>query len=260
MTVLSYLKRIADNAVLNDTEKSSIDTSRKTLESRLEYHFDDELFDKFIFGSSTRGTILPRKMDSKSDIDYMVVFSEDSYKPATYLNKLKLFAEKYYSTSLKYQSFPTIALELNHIKFELVPAIKSYYGYQIPSSTSNYSDWVTTAPNDFNQILTRANVNNKSLIKPLVRLVKYWNAKNEYVFESYLLEKRIVEMSFWNCSDLKDYFYTTIENLSLGINDAQWKKDKLNKAKEVVKKTKEYERDSMPYFAESEIKKIIPEL
>src|SRR5260370_9100413 len=45
----------------------------------------------FRFGSSTRGTILPRSMDEQSDIDYMVVFSDGSATPQTYLNRLKSF-------------------------------------------------------------------------------------------------------------------------------------------------------------------------
>lgn len=47
----------------------------------------------FRFGSSTRGTILPRSMDEQSDIDYMIVFNENNATPQTYLNRLKTFVE-----------------------------------------------------------------------------------------------------------------------------------------------------------------------
>jgi hypothetical protein len=73
-----------------------------------------------------------------------------------------------------------------------------------------------------------------------------------------LLEKKIVEMSFWYCTDLKDYFFAAIDSLSLGIWDTQWKKDKLSKAKDIVRNTKEFESKGMPYSAEEEIKKLIP--
>lgn len=262
MTVLSHLRNTSSNAVLNGTEKSSINTSIATLERRLGYYFTaSDISEKFKFGSSTRGTILPRNMDSHSDIDYMIVFSNSDYKPATYLNWLKKFVNTYYSSSEIYQSSPTIVLELGHIKFDLVPAIDDYWAaYQIPASASDYLEWVATDPNDFNQSLTDKNTNHNSLIKPLIRLVKYWNALNGYVFESYSLEKEIINMSFWLCDDLKEYFYEVINNLEVGYYAAEWRKSKINRAKNIVNNTKELEADNMPYSAETEIKKLIPEI
>jgi len=261
MTVLSHLKNISGSAVLNDAEKSSINTSIVTIESRLSYYFGSEICENFKFGSSTRGTILPRNMDSNSDIDYMIVFIDNSYKPATYLNKLKNFVIKYYSTSEIYQSSPTIVLELSHIKFDLVPAIDDYLtAYKIPAPASDYLEWISTDPNDFNQSLIDKNTNNHSLIKPLIRLIKYWNSQNSYVFDSYLLEKKIINMSFFLCGDLKEYFYNAIENLDVDYYTAQWKKNKIDRAKNIVTKTMEYEDNDMPYAAEDEIKKLIPQI
>jgi hypothetical protein len=75
----------------------------------------------------------------------MIVFdtSEGQKKPQTYLNRLRRFAELKYSTSEVFQSSPTIVLSLNHISFELVPAIYNY-GYQIPSPASSWEEWMST--------------------------------------------------------------------------------------------------------------------
>lgn len=259
MTVLSYLRKVANEAFLNGSEKDSIDKSISTLESRLKSYYGSNISENFRFGSSTRGTILPRSMDANSDIDYMVVFSNDEYKPNTYLNNLKRFVKTYYGRSEIYQSSPTIVLELSHIKFELVPAIDDYWSaYKIPAKASDYSDWTATDPNDFNESLTSANKSNKNLIKPLVRVVKYWNSQNGYVFDSYDLEKELVDKFYFLCYDLKDYFYSAMSSLELGYFDAQWKKDKLTRAKDIIRRTKQYEADDMPYTAEDEIKKLIP--
>lgn len=52
--------------------------------------FSNEVVEKKIFGSYVRGTILPRKVDEKSDVDIMIVFNNPyGYKPQTFLNKLK---------------------------------------------------------------------------------------------------------------------------------------------------------------------------
>ena len=75
MTVYTHLTTLVSELVLSDTEKISINTSITTLSSRLNTYFGNGIPEHFQFGSNTRGTILPRKADSNSDIDYMVVFN-----------------------------------------------------------------------------------------------------------------------------------------------------------------------------------------
>ena len=257
MSVLGYLQTRASNAVLSTTERSSIATSISTLQNRLKSYFPTELSEHFRFGSSTRDTILPRSMDEYSDIDYMVVFKEGDNTPQTYLDRIKRFVSYYYSSSEISQSGPTIMLDLNHIKFDLVPALKRAWGtgYQIPN---RQSDWQDTDPNDFNQALETANKNNAYLLKPTIRLAKFWNADNNFVYDSFLFEKWIMGQSFWNVSNQRDYLFTVIDNLVTYNISEQWRRDKIERAKKVVAKTRELERDDMPYGAEAEIKKIIP--
>ena len=96
MSVNTHLVSLASNLVLSDTENLSISTSMNTLAVRLEGYFGSGIIKHFQFGSSIRGTILPRKADSNSDIDYMIVFNtlDGQKKPQTYLDRLKTFAEK----------------------------------------------------------------------------------------------------------------------------------------------------------------------
>ena len=49
------------------------------------------------------------------------------------------------------------------------------------------------------------------------------------------------------------------EGLPSGYGKAQSKQDRIARLKEIVKKTKDYEAQDMPYSAETEIKKAIPE-
>ena len=264
MSVLGYLENLASNAILSDDEKSSIETSISTLQSRLNNYFGDELKEHFKFGSSTRGTILPRNMDSESDIDYMIVFDDDTYKPQTYLDKLKRFAEAKYSTSEIHQSSPTVVLKLNHIKFELVPAIDkgfySYHSYYIPDKASDNNDWIPTDPNGFNDKLTDKNQNNNCLIKPMIRLVKYWNALNRPSFYSYLLETNIVDKSYFYCNNLKEYFYNYMENFSNSNNYSDSLNKKIEKMHKIIKETKDLESQDYQYSAEEKIKELLPEV
>ncbi|WP_434661475.1 nucleotidyltransferase [Paraburkholderia sp. A3BS-1L] len=255
MSVLNFLTGLASNAVLSSAEQSSITTSIATLQARMEQHFDRGVIKRhFRFGSSTRGTILPRSMDEQSDIDYMIVFSDNNATPQTYLNRLKTFVEKRYGSSEIYQSSPTIVLELNHIKFDLVPATMTLFGdLMIPNGTGG---WRGTNPNDFNSTLEAKNKANNSLIKPTIRLFKYWNAASGFPFESFEMEKWVCGLSFWWQSNQKDYFFAVIENLSTNWSYAQWVNNEIVRAKATIANIKRYERGGLPATAEAETRKL----
>lgn len=255
MSVLSFLMGTASAAVLSSREQQSITASIATLQSRMALHFEPgAIKDHFRFGSSTRGTILPRSMDERSDIDYMVVFSDNDATPQTYLNRLRTFVERRYGSSEIYQSSPTIVLELNHIKFDLVPATTNWYGeLRIPDGSGG---WTTTNPNDFNAALESKNKNHSSLIKPTIRLFKYWNAASGFPFQSYEMERWVCGLGFWWASNQRDYFVSVIENLSTDSSYAQWVNNEITRARKIVAEVKEYERREMPASAEEAVKRL----
>lgn len=261
MSVNTYLSDLASDLVLSTKEKESITTSINSLETRLISYFGNDIKEKFKFGSYTRGTILPRKVDNDSDIDYMIVFdNSNNYKPQTFLDRLKRFAEAKYSTSEIYQSSPTIVLELNNIKFELVPAYKNCNTYYIPNGNGG---WMETNPNNFNSKLTEANNNNSYKIKPLVRLIKHWNVNvNYHDLTSYKIEERIaynMTYSYYSCTSYIDYAKRAFDELKkITYNSSIL--NRINRAIERIDKALEYENDGMPYSALSEIKKVFPEV
>lgn len=256
MSINSYLASRASNAILSDAEQASINTSIGALKGRLGIYFGATLTTHFRFGSSARGTILPRKMDESSDIDYMVVFNDGGFNPQTYLNRLRKFADTYYSSSEFKQSSPSITLELNHIKFDLVPAVTNIWGggYRIPSSQTTWQD---TNPNDFNSSLISKNIDNHFMIKPTIRLLKFWNALNGYVFESFLLEKWVVQQSYWLARTQRDYFFQSIDKLPVP-SDTQWRREKVERAKKIIAKARALDAQGFPYLAQAEIQKLIP--
>jgi len=260
MSVSTYLDGLASTLLLSETEKSNVSTSINTLSSRLSSYFSSDMKQNFLFGSYTRTTILPRKADSNSDVDYMIVFDNaDRLKPQTFITRLKKFAEKYYSSSEIHQSYPTVVLELNHIKFDLVPAYGDYYSYYIPSPYNSYIEWIGTNPRELNDRVDEKNKNDNYKIKPLIRLVKYWNAANDRVFTSYELEQLLISNIYIYCFSLKDYLFKAFENFN-PYSFPEYKKNKIERAQRVIAKVKEYEQSDMPYSAEEEIKNILPSL
>lgn len=263
MTVNSYLTNLASGSIVRDTEKASTQKSIGILKTRLNKYFGTGLSDQLIFGSYSRGTILPRRMDKNSDIDYMIVFSDNDAKPQAYLDRLRRFVVAYYPSSSITQSNPTIVLSLNHIRFELVPAIKTYWSdLQIPAKASAYSDWIDTDPTGFNDKLISANQSHDNLIKPLVRLAKYWNAKNGYVFDSYKLEQEVVDHGFFLASlfngQLKNYFFDFMGELDAGWGAAQWRTQRIEQLHKLIALAKEYDSKGLDTQATSYIKRILP--
>lgn len=251
-----YLNYLAVKSIIKDEEKKDIQKSVNTLFQRLKsYDRDKNQIDKYlIFGSYKRGTIISRDFDDNSDIDIMVVFGKkfegfsnfgfanEIKKPQTYLNYLKEFAESSYSRSEIYQSHPTIVLELNHIKFELIPAISDdFKNFQIPNKQDWYhtQDWITTNPNDLDGALE-----NNQKLRRLVRVAKIWNAKQGHIYPSYELEKWIIKHSFRFNGDLAQYFYTFCELLPISCDLSQNKKNKIEKLKEKIKKAQLYNNSS----------------
>lgn len=263
MSVNSYLTNLADKLIIRDSEKESIGNSFEVLGSRLKNYFGNQVGGISQFGSYQRNTILPRHYDNNSDVDIMIQFREAGYTPQRYLNKLKEFARKWYSSSEIYQDNPTVVLELNHIKFDLVPCISSdniLNPYLIPAPASNNEKWIHTSPFVFNEKLTEKNRRHNSHIKRLIRLMKLWNKWGSSVYSSFELERMIVDTGFWGCllcgsNQLKDYFFEFVTSLNSYSLPYQYQREKVMKLVGKVQDIKMYETYS-PEIAESKVKSI----
>jgi hypothetical protein len=204
--------------------------------------------------------MLSRAVDEESDIDYMVVFQDGSYHPQTYLNWLKNFVEFYYQSSEIYQSSPSIVLDLNHIKFDIVPATQSpFYGIQIPAPSSAFTTWMYTSPDDFKKQFEWRNIQTDGKLKRLVRLIKTWNVYAGKVYPSFELEKRVMDSADFGVDrSLKYGFYNAIQRLDLPWAEAKWRQDELARAKEIVLETIGLERMLRIQDAETLIQELIP--
>lgn len=211
----------------NTTERDKIKSSLSHLEGVLKNKLGNEISEIIRFGSFTRNTILPRKYDPQSDVDLMVVFKDDSKKPETYRTKLRDVLDQAYPNSLSKKDFPVVKLELNHIMFDLVPAIKKAklwngYNYYIPNRNNFLDDWQITYPNDINEAIQNKNQQyGNNIVRNVIRLCKHWNASAKYPFESYVLEKWIIDRWFFPGDNLYDKFLSVLTDL---VYDKAYKK------------------------------------
>lgn len=218
MDLNSYLEQLIVALTPPKSEGDKMSASARIITDRLEEYFGEDIYDVRFFGSYDRGTNLPRMIDNKSDIDLMVLFGDENLKPQTLLSKLKEFANKFYHNSDVYQDKPTIVIEMAKAQFDLVPAIFEENGNNIKTSIPEFSkqsqNWLVTNSEKQKLDLFLKNRQEKGRIRPLIRLVKYWNVVNNYPWASYTIESFIINRSYPNCTSLKDYLFEVIDDMS----------------------------------------------
>lgn len=232
-----YLRNLAASYYLknNSDEIAAINASLKNLFSNLDKELGRLIKRRLVFGSYDRDTILPRKFDSKSDVDIMVVFNHTDYErtPETYRAWLKNFADKFYKNkygSEVVKSFPTVAIRLDHIHYDLVPAKEEALWHSTSISIPGNLGWRTTDPNDIKQRLVEANTKYNNVVRPIIRILKAWNCYNDFPYDSYLLELEITGMNFLNDNVQSGLFYA-VGQLNTSWSDPQSKREKLQSLK-----------------------------
>lgn len=229
MASINYrLQNIASDLFIKygSTERKYIVDKIDIITTNLKSYFGRDLKEILVFGSFKRDTILPRNFDEHSDIDILVVFNnaEREYTPETYRTRLKKFAEYKYSRSTVIKDHPSVVLEMNKIKFDLVPCrlVEVFFSntYQIPNKSGS---WMDTDPTGFNKKLTEANTRYGNLVKPMVRLFKRWNAWNNHPFSTFELEGIIADVNFSGDNYETGFLYaiTQISTFGLGAGAAQ---------------------------------------
>ena len=253
MSINNKLVTFAQNDLVlshNETEREKIKASIGQLEKVLKDKFGSNIKEFIRFGSFTRNTILPRKYDPESDVDLMVIFntSTDRKTPGTYRKWLLDVVTAAYPNSVSQKDFPAIKLLLNHIMFDIVPAYCEEYfiggkSYHIPSSNDN---WRSTVPNHINNSLASKNTEyGNNVIRNTIRLCKHWNAGAGYPLESYLMEKDIINLTYWGNEDTYERFLKSLNSIAGNRPGVKQALDYIQKYKgnwsQQANETKQYE-------------------
>ena len=262
MTVNGFLYSLSSTLNISNTDREEISKSIIAIKKRLADYFSKDLSDVIVFGSYARNTILPKKANENLDINIMIVFANNTedYTPQSYLNWLKTFGTNNYSTSYVHQSKPSIVIELNNIKYEITPAITQFKydseTYFIPSSSS---EWMTTKPNISNKDLNQCDIINKSKIKPIIRLIKWWNiTQNHCSIPSFQIEHLITEKMNYPHEDYTDYIDYALEAFESIKNSGNttW----VDLAVDRIITAKTYEKNEEEKKAIIEILKVFPNI
>lgn len=258
----NFLKKVSSDLFIKyaSDERRKIEISMTNIIGKLGDYFGDQIDESIVFGSYSRDTILPRQFDGNSDIDILIQFNTNDYdklKPESYRNKLKKFAENNYPNSGIIKDHPSIVVELNHIKFDLVPSIFDvgiiYDSIEIPNKNGG---WMETEPEEFNRKLSEANSSYNSIVKPIIRLLKYWNASNNFPYYSFELETAIADLNF-NNDNYESGFLYAIKKLS-DYDLPDWASNKVEVLKNNAKRVKEHLEIGEITKAKKSLERILP--
>jgi len=255
MDTNTYLTNLDNSLILEKEGKERIEKSIGYIKQKLWGIFQDRIAEVKVFGSFAKDTFITGDIDS--DVDILLVFKSKDFQPQTYLNQINSFATDHYSRSNIYPDHPTIAIEMEHVKFEIVPAIYiSIDEVRIPAPRTKDLKWIGSFPNRLQNKLNEKDKDNKGLIKPLIRILKYWNSINKKPFNSFEIEKYIVSKTY-DCKDLREYFYFAIGNLS-DIASTNEQKKFYETAKERRRRLRILENYNIPEYIETELMTFLP--
>lgn len=213
----SYLTKLVKQLSYSKDERGRIDSSYNYLEGKIFEYFRDRIDKVKVFGSYDRGTALPQNIDAKSDVDVMVIFKNNQYQPDTFLKHLQEFADKIYPRSEVSPDHPAITVELQHIRFELVPAywesvFLSGKELKIPAPRNKELKWITTEPDELKEKLTNKDGKENGQIIPLIKLMKYLNVLYGRPYESFRFEAHAIK-HYYPKNEIKDYFLEFISDM-----------------------------------------------
>jgi len=255
MDINLHLTALAKQLLISPDYKDRIELSISHLKENMWALFQDRLVDVSLFGSFDRGTFLEK--DEDADVDILVIFKQKEFQPDTYLKQIRELCKRKYSRSDIYPDHPTIVIDMEHIKFEIVPSyVYSGESVKIPAPRTKELKWITSTPNEFKNNLLKKDLNNKGLINPLIRIFKYWNSLNGKPFTSYELERFIVN-KIYTCSTLKEYYYSVANSLE-EIGKTEQQKKALALLKEKHRRLRILDTYKIPEYIQPELLSFLP--
>ncbi len=250
MDINSYYLELAKALKFSPDKRERIDVSIDYFRQKIWGQFQDRLLEVVVFGSYSRDTIICK--DDEEDVDIVVIYKTREAQPDTYLKQIKTFCEETYSRSKIYQDHPTIVIDMEHIKFEIVPSIYVSPGaVKIPAPKSKELKWVNTNPKDLIVKVQTKDKNNKNLILPVIRILKYWNTLNGRAFTSFQIERAIIDKTY-TCTTIREYVTSAISAIE-EIASGEKQKNAIRLLREKLRRLRILETNNFTEYIEQEL-------
>ena len=258
MSLNAYLEEVAAAVAIDVAETESIRESledfKKKMNDYFDEHFEEGLRDIKLYGSFFRDTGLPRSIDDVANVDIMLIFSKDGSEPQAYYDRAVRAIQAVYPDSYIKLTGSKVVLRAEYINFEVSPAIHENGAYKVKKG----DEWLQIAPFEDAVALLNADKANHYLVKPTIRLVKYWNVtKNAKAISPYQIEHNTVDyykISRLHGHDIKQYFLTVLKAMQTLPPEFDFDRGPLNDAIGSLEKAIA-EKD--PEAALTELKKVV---
>lgn len=245
-TLLQCIDNLIENISVTDRQEENIKASLSNIEGNLKKTDNDLNVERtFTNGSYERDTII-RPLD---DIDLFAVLKKDLWKdeygnlpkPQNVLTRIKNYLNSLndYKDKVK-QDRPCVTIELSDKNFDILPSFSQEGGgYLIPNY--DLATWTFTYPEQLTTNLDNVHRLRNYKIKPVVKVVKYWNRENDKLVPSYHIEETAINIFQINSfTNFEQAIRLWFENAEFNLQSMKFKSnDDYNTAIKRVKKAKE---------------------
>jgi len=253
--IKDYLDLLNKRLLIDSATATEIDTSVSALKEKIWGEFQSRLSDVIVFGSYDRETLVTK--DPESDVDIMIIFKTKEVQAQTYLKQLVEFGEKHYKRSEIYRDFPTVVIDMKHMKFELVPAYLDSSDKRIPAPRSKEFKWIATNPNEFKRRLQEKSVTTKGAVVSVIKIMKYLNYLNGKPFDSFLEIERLVTNRSSSYSDIRTGYFDAMSGL-LSIAKTDEQKQFSKTITEKHRRLKVLEKENISEYIKQEMESFLP--
>ena len=198
-TLLQCIDTMISNISVTDRQEENIKSSLINIEEHLKKKENDLNVDRtFTNGSYERDTII-RPLN---DIDLFAVLKKDNWidqygnlpNPQSVLTKIKNYLDSLndYKDKVK-QDRPCVTIVLSAKDFDILPSFETGYGgYSIPNE--DLKTWTYSFPEQLTTNLDNVHRLRKYKVKPVIKVVKYWNREHNKYIPSYHIEETSIEI------------------------------------------------------------------
>ena len=196
---------------LTPDQQSALATSQERLRSILTGNFTLDRI-PLVVGSYARQTQI--RMDR--DIDLLVVLDRRAHWPSydkrsgRLVRDLRKAIKRSYPRTKLSDAEVAVVMEMEALNFDVVPAFAAPDGFVMPDGDGG---WKPTNP-PYHFQLMEAHSKLDPRLKPLVKLLKFWNHQNDSYFDSFHLEMTVQRI--WSGRLIPDYpgaFATTLVSI-----------------------------------------------
>lgn len=233
MDTTKYLESLIKKINVPDEILNRVSEEQDYLKKELK-SFSENIEEVELFGSYRNYTQIKDSNFNYPCADIFIAFKNGFSKKPMELGQELFHLINKVDTNLELKLISSkVIFEKKGIKYELVPAYKQFDKIFIPDNKSSEQKWIFFDLNNQKEQLSKIGLKTNNWSNDIIKLLKFWNQNNGYVFNSYDLENIILNLNVKFDQNIKIYFFSIVTNLpNNGVGKEKIKE--LNKLKNKV--------------------------